>query len=200
MPSDNIIWHNTTLHKMQRAGIKNQTPCVLWLTGLSASGKSSLANALELELYKRGFHTYLLDGDNVRLGLNKDLGFDEDSRIENIRRIGELCKLFIDSGLIVLTAFISPFQSDRDMARSLLEADEFVEIFVDVPLSICEQRDPKGLYKKARDGEIKNFTGITSPYEIPSNPEIHLKNFNVELQSNVEIVMQYLIKKGYIHA
>lgn len=200
MPSDNIIWHNTTLHKMQRAGIKNQTPCVLWLTGLSASGKSSLANALELELYKRGFHTYLLDGDNVRLGLNKDLGFDEDSRIENIRRIGELCKLFIDSGLIVLTAFISPFQSDRDMARSLLEADEFVEIFVDVPLSICEQRDPKGLYKKARDGEIKNFTGITSPYEIPSNPEIHLKNFNVELQSNVEIVMHYLIKKGYIHA
>lgn len=200
MPSDNIIWHNTTLHKMQRAGIKNQIPCVLWLTGLSASGKSSLANALELELYKRGFHTYLLDGDNVRLGLNKDLGFDEDSRIENIRRIGELCKLFIDSGLIVLTAFISPFQSDRDMARSLLEADEFVEIFVDVPLSICEQRDPKGLYKKARDGEIKNFTGITSPYEIPSNPEIHLKNFNVELQSNVEIVMQYLIKKGYIHA
>ena len=200
MPSDDIIWHNTTLHKMQRAGIKNQTPCVLWLTGLSASGKSSLANALELELYKRGFHTYLLDGDNVRLGLNKDLGFDEDSRIENIRRIGELCKLFIDSGLIVLTAFISPFQSDRDMARSLLEADEFVEIFVDVPLSICEQRDPKGLYKKARDGEIKNFTGITSPYEIPSNPEIHLKNFNVELQSNVEIVMQYLIKKGYIHA
>ena len=120
MPSDDIIWHNTTLHKMQRAGIKNQTPCVLWLTGLSASGKSSLANALELELYKRGFHTYLLDGDNVRLGLNKDLGFDEDSRIENIRRIGELCKLFIDSGLIVLTAFISPFQSDRDMARSLL--------------------------------------------------------------------------------
>ena len=200
MPSDDIIWHNTTLHKMQRAGIKNQTPCVLWLTGLSASGKSSLANALELELYKRGFHTYLLDGDNVRLGLNKDLGFDEDSRIEKIRRIGELCKLFIDSGLIVLTAFISPFQSDRDMARSLLEADEFVEIFVDVPLSICEQRDPKGLYKKARDGEIKNFTGITSPYEIPSNPEIHLKNFNVELQSNVEIVMQYLIKKGYIHA
>ena len=200
MPSDDIIWHNTTLHKMQRAGIKNQTPCVLWLTGLSASGKSSLANALELELYKRGFHTYLLDGDNVRLGLNKDLGFDEDSRIENIRRIGELCKLFIDSGLIVLTAFISPFQSDRDMARSLLEADEFVEIFVDVPLSICEQRDPKGLYKKARDGEINNFTGITSPYEIPSNPEIHLKNFNVELQSNVEIVMQYLIKKGYIHA
>ena len=200
MPSDDIIWHNTTLHKMQRAGIKNQTPCVLWLTGLSASGKSSLANALELELYKRGFHTYLLDGDNVRLGLNKDLGFDEDSRIENIRRIGELCKLFIDSGLIVLTAFISPFQSDRDMARSLLEANEFVEIFVDVPLSICEQRDPKGLYKKARDGEIKNFTGITSPYEIPSNPEIHLKNFNVELQSNVEIVMQYLIKKGYIHA
>ncbi|EAK7842413.1 adenylyl-sulfate kinase, partial [Campylobacter jejuni] len=177
----NLTWHNTNITKEQRSKLKNQKPCVLWLTGLSASGKSTIANALEQKLHELGFHTYLLDGDNIRIGLNKDLGFDENSRVENIRRIAELCKLFVDSGLIILSAFISPFKSDRALARSLVKKDEFIEIFVDTPLELCEKRDPKGLYKKARNGEIKNFTGIDSSYEKPQNPEIHLQNSKAKL-------------------
>lgn len=196
---DNLTWHNTSILKPQRAAIKNQKPCVLWLTGLSGSGKSTLANALEKRLFDLGYHTYLLDGDNVRMGLNKDLGFDEKSRTENIRRISEVCRLFVDSGLIVISAFISPFISDRGLARGLVEKDEFIEIFIDTPLELCEQRDPKGLYKRARNGEIENFSGISSPYERPQNPEIHLLG-DVSLDDNTESILIYLQKRGYINA
>ena len=194
----NITWHNTSIGKKERSSIKAQKPCVLWLTGLSGSGKSSLANAVEKKLFEKGYHTYLLDGDNVRMGLNKDLSFDEASRNENIRRIAELCKLFVDSGLIVLRAFISPFKKDRDMARALLDEGEFIEIFVDTPLELCEKRDVKGLYKKARNGEIKNFTGISSPYEKPLNAEIHIKDYDFD--ENVELILRYLEKKGFLRA
>ncbi|MDY5616832.1 MAG: adenylyl-sulfate kinase [Helicobacter sp.] len=195
---NNLTWHDTKITKEQRSKLKNQKPCVLWLTGLSGSGKSTLANALEQRLFTMGYHTYLLDGDNVRHGLNKDLGFDENSRIENIRRIGEVCKLFVDSGLIVLCAFISPFCKERQIIRELLDKGEYIEIFVDTPIEICEKRDPKGLYKKARNGEIKNFTGIDSPYEAPKNPEIHIKSEN--LDENIETILKYLSQKGEIYA
>ena len=195
---NNLTWHDTKITKEQRSKLKNQKPCVLWLTGLSGSGKSTLANALEQRLFTMGYHTYLLDGDNVRHGLNKDLGFDENSRIENIRRIGEVCKLFVDSGLIVLCAFISPFCKERQIIRELLDKGEYIEIFVDTPIEICEKRDPKGLYKKARNGEIKNFTGIDSPYEAPKNPEIHIKSENLE--ENIETILKYLLQKGEIYA
>jgi adenylylsulfate kinase len=198
--SNNIVWHESHIDKEQRAKQKNQKPCIIWFTGLSGSGKSTLANALELKLYEMGVHTYLLDGDNVRHGLNRDLGFSEVDRVENIRRIGEVAKLFVESGTIVLSAFISPFKSDREIARSLVEKDEFIEVFVDTPLDVCENRDPKGLYKKARDGEIKNFTGIDSPYEKPQNPEIHLTNELVDINTNIDKITQYLIKKRYINA
>ncbi|EAI3905325.1 adenylyl-sulfate kinase [Campylobacter lari] len=185
--SKNLTWHTSSITKTQRAKLKNQKPCVLWFSGLSGSGKSTLANAVEKKLFEQGFHTYLLDGDNVRHGLNKDLGFDEASRVENIRRIGEVCKLFIDAGMIVLCAFISPFEKDRKLIKDLLDEDEYIEIFVDTPLGICEKRDPKGLYKKARNGEIKNFTGIDSPYEKPKNPHIHI--IKEDLNENVGIIL-----------
>lgn len=188
----NLTWHTSNITKTQRAKLKNQKPCVVWFTGLSGSGKSTLANALEEKLFNLGYHTYILDGDNVRHGLNKDLGFDETSRIENIRRIGELCKLFVDSGLIVICAFVSPFEKDRAFVRSLLEKDEFIEVFVDTPLEICEKRDPKGLYKKARNGEIQNFTGINSPYEKSLNPEIHIQK--EDIKENVDIIFEMLNK------
>lgn len=196
--NNNIVWHNQSITKEKRLTLLNQKPCILWFTGLSGSGKSTIANAVELELFKRGRKTYLLDGDNVRHGLNKDLGFSEQDRIENIRRIGEVAKLFVDSGLIVLTAFISPFKSDRQIARSLVKYDEFIEVFIDTPLEVCEQRDPKGLYKKARDGAIKNFTGISSPYEAPEDPQIHIKTDEHSIQECVDIVINYLIKFGYV--
>ncbi|TDJ82106.1 adenylyl-sulfate kinase [Campylobacter volucris] len=186
----NLTWHTSNITKTQRANLKNQKPCVVWFTGLSGSGKSTLANALEEKLFNLGYHTYILDGDNVRHGLNKDLGFDEASRIENIRRIGELCKLFVDSGLIVICAFVSPFEKDRTFVRSLLKKDEFIEVFVDTPLEICEKRDPKGLYKKARNGEIQNFTGINSPYEKPLNPEIHIQK--EDIKENVDMILGFL--------
>ena len=198
MKDENIVWHNQSITKEKRLTLLNQKPCILWFTGLSGSGKSTIANAVELELFKRGRKTYLLDGDNVRHGLNKDLGFSEQDRIENIRRIGEVAKLFVDSGLIVLTAFISPFKSDRQIARSLVKYDEFIEVFIDTPLEVCEQRDPKGLYKKARDGAIKNFTGISSPYEAPEDPQIHIKTDEHSIQECVDIVINYLIKFGYV--
>ncbi|WP_313957218.1 adenylyl-sulfate kinase [Aliarcobacter butzleri] len=198
MKDENIVWHNQSITKEKRLTLLNQKPCILWFTGLSGSGKSTIANAVELELFKRGRKTYLLDGDNVRHGLNKDLGFSEQDRIENIRRIGEVAKLFVDSGLIVLTAFISPFKSDRQIARSLVKYDEFIEVFIDTPLEVCEQRDPKGLYKKARDGAIKNFTGISSPYEAPEEPQIHIKTDEHSIEECVDIVINYLIKFGYV--
>ena len=196
--NENIVWHDHRITKEIRKDKLNQKSCVLWFTGLSGSGKSTIANAVEDELFKRGITTYLLDGDNVRHGLNKDLGFSELDRIENIRRVGEVSKLFVDSGLIVLTAFISPFKSDRQIARSLVEYDEFVEIFVDTPLEVCESRDPKGLYKKARAGAIKNFTGINSPYEKPEDNEIDLKTDELTVEKCCDKVIEYLITHGYI--
>ena len=198
MDKNNIIWHDHHITKKDRVKLTHQKPCVLWFTGLSGSGKSTIANALEEVLHRNGNFTYLLDGDNVRHGLNSDLGFDEASRVENIRRIGEVTKLFIDSGMIVLTAFISPFIKDRKMVKSLLEEDEFVEIFIDTPLAVCEKRDPKGLYKKARAGKIKDFTGIDSPYEPPIKPDIHIKNDNISIQETCEKIIDYLIEKDYI--
>ncbi len=168
----NIHWQSVTIDKQSRAELKGQKPQVLWFTGLSGAGKSTIANLVEKKLHSMGKHTYLLDGDNVRHGLNRDLGFTDADRVENIRRIAETAKLFVDAGIIVLTAFISPFKSERNLARNLLNDGEFIEIFVDTPLEVCEQRDPKGLYKKARAGELPNFTGIDSAYEAPENPEI----------------------------
>lgn len=194
-----IVWHNHHLSKNDHSNHKNQRPCILWFTGLSGSGKSTIANALESKLYERGKHTYLLDGDNVRHGLNKDLGFSNADRIENIRRIGEVSKLFADAGLIVITAFISPFRSDREIVRNLVEEGEFIEIFVDTPIHICEQRDPKGLYKKARAGEIADFTGISSPYEAPEAPEIHLFSEQQSIDESVHIIITYLHQKGYLN-
>jgi bifunctional enzyme CysN/CysC len=162
------------VNKNLRSEIKGQKPFILWFTGLSGAGKSTIANLVEQKLLLRGLHTYLLDGDNLRHGLNKDLGFRDEDRVENIRRVGEVAKLMADAGLIVLAAFISPFRSERLLARSLVDQGEFLEVFVDAPLEIAEQRDPKGLYKKARRGDLKNFTGIDSPYEPPESPEIHL--------------------------
>lgn len=187
---NNITWHNQSITQEQRAMIKNQNPCIIWLTGLSGSGKSTLANALEVKLHELGYHTYLLDGDNIRYGLNSDLGFDEKSRVENIRRIAHLCKLFLDSGLIVISAFISPFKEEREFARNLVNKNEFIEVYINTPLEICEQRDPKGLYKKARNGEITNFTGITSPYESPDKAEITI--YVDELEKNVAKIIYYL--------
>ena len=196
--STNIVWHDHHVSKQQRADIKEQNPCILWFTGLSGSGKSTIANAVELKLNELGKHTYLLDGDNIRMGLNKGLEFSDEERVENIRRIGEVSKLFVDAGLIVLTAFISPFQKERDKVRNLVKEGEFIEVFIDTPLEVCESRDPKGLYKKARDGEISNFTGISSPYEAPIKAEIHIKNNKIIIDACVEKVIEYLKSRGYL--
>jgi len=194
----NIVWHNATIELKNRKKLLNQSPFVLWFTGLSASGKSTIANMVEQRLFNMQYKTYLLDGDNVRHGLNNDLGFDEESRVENIRRIGEVAKLFNDSGLIVLTAFISPFVSDRKLVRDLFPVGNFLEVFIDSSLEICEQRDPKGMYKKARNGKIENFTGISSPYEKPKNPEIHLLNNDAQLKDLSNEIINFLIKNKYI--
>ena len=174
--TDNIVWHQHFIDKAARAAQKGHQPALLWFTGLSGSGKSTLAGALEVELMQRGIHTYLLDGDNVRHGLCSDLGFATADRQENLRRVGEVAKLMVDAGLVVLAAFVSPYQAERDAIRARFAVGEFIEVFVDTPLSECEQRDPKGLYKKARAGEIKHFTGIDDPYEAPEQAEIHLQN------------------------
>ncbi|AWM28350.1 sulfate adenylyltransferase subunit CysN [Sinorhizobium fredii] len=172
--ADNVHWQATDVNKAARSTMKSQRPAVLWFTGLSGSGKSTIANALDRLLHARGKHTYMLDGDNVRHGLNRDLGFTEADRVENIRRVAEVAKLMADAGLIVLVSFISPFRGERQMARELMEEGEFIEIFVDTPLEECARRDPKGLYEKALAGKIANFTGVSSPYEVPENPELHL--------------------------
>lgn len=194
----NIVWHNTTITKEDRSQLLKQKPFVLWFTGLSASGKSTIANLVEKEMFRMSYKTYLLDGDNVRHGLNKDLGFDEESRVENIRRVGEVSKLLLESGIIVLTAFISPFKSDRDLVRSLFKEGQFLEVFIDSSLEVCESRDPKGMYAKARNGDIQNFTGISSPYETPISPEIHVLNNSISLQSASKQIINYLIKNKYI--
>ncbi len=200
MLNKNIVWHEHYISKNSRSNIKKQKPCILWFTGLSGSGKSTIANAVELKLHSMGKHTYLLDGDNIRMGLNKGLGFGDEDRVENIRRIGEVSKLFVDSGTIVLTAFISPFCTDRELVRFSVEDEEFIEIYVDTPLNVCESRDPKGLYKKARDGKIANFTGIDSPYEIPRNAEIHLETDTINIDESIDIVIDYLKERGYLDA
>jgi len=199
MKTENTVWHNQQISKEQRAELKQQKPALLWYTGLSGSGKSTVANAVDALLFKLGCHSYLLDGDNVRHGLNGDLGFSDEARIENIRRISEVAKLFLDAGLIVSTAFISPFASDRALAKAKLEEGEFIEVFIDTPISVCEQRDPKGLYKKARAGEIKDFTGIDSTYDVPTLPEIHVKTAQQSVEQCAEQIVGYLISKGLIN-
>ncbi len=195
---ENIVWHEHHVSKSERAKLKQQRPCVLWFTGLSGSGKSTIANEVERRLHQRGKHTYLLDGDNVRLGLNSDLSFSDADRVENIRRIGEVSKLFVDAGLIVLTAFISPFKEDRNRVREMMQEGEFIEIFIDTPLRVCERRDPKGLYKKARKGEIAEFTGVSSPYEAPQEAELHIQTENMSVSTAAKSVLEYLEKKGYL--
>jgi len=198
MSNKNIVWHNHYVSKQQRAKLKNQKPCILWFTGLSGSGKSTIASAVEVKLNELHKHTYLLDGDNIRMGLNKGLTFSDEDRAENIRRIGELAKLFIDSGLIVLIAFISPFKRDRNSARELVEDEEFIEIFIDASLEVCASRDRKDLYKKAKNGEILNFTGISSPYEAPDKAEIHIINNTTNIDKCVDKILEYLNERGYI--
>jgi len=196
--SENIVWHHQKVTRADRASIKNQSPCLLWFTGLSGSGKSTIANALDVALFERGYHTFLLDGDNVRHGLNRDLGFSDEDRVENIRRIGEVSKLFTDSGVIVLSAFISPFTSDRRLVRNLFPAGEFIEVFMDTPLQTCEERDPKGLYEKARSGKIKHFTGIDSPYEAPERSEVRLDTSQMSVDECVNRLIDYLLQRQLI--
>jgi len=198
MKTDNTVWHEQAITKSDRALLKKQKPCLLWYTGLSGSGKSTVANAVDALLYKRGCHSYLLDGDNVRHGLNGDLGFSDEDRVENIRRISQVSKLFIDSGLIVSTAFISPFARDRAIASDLLAQGEFLEVYIDTPIEVCEQRDPKGLYKKARAGEIKDFTGIDSLYDIPQSPAIHVKTAEKSVLACAEQIVDYLQANNFI--
>ncbi|WP_258535763.1 adenylyl-sulfate kinase [Bacillus sp. 03113] len=188
----NIVWHEQSLTKELRRKKNGHHSYVLWFTGLSGSGKSTVANTVAKALFDAGINNYVLDGDNIRHGLNKDLGFSEEDRTENIRRIGEVSKLFVDGGQVVLTAFISPFQSDRQIVRDLLEQDEFIEVFVKCPIDECEKRDPKGLYQKARKGLIKDFTGIDSPYEEPNNPEIVIDTNELSIEECVNKIIDYL--------
>lgn len=193
--SSNTVWHHATVTRQRRAELNNHHSVVLWFTGLSGAGKSTLAHALEERLYQMKYHTFVLDGDNVRHGLNGDLGFSDKDRVENIRRISEVAKLFLEAGVIVLTAFISPFRTDRNKARSLVGKD-FVEIYCECPLDVCEQRDVKGLYRRARAGEIKEFTGISSPYEPPENPELSISTSDKNVDECVDQILRYLVQRG----
>lgn len=195
---ENIVWHQHSIDKEFRAKLKQQKPVILWFTGLSGAGKSTVAGALENKLAEQGYHTYLLDGDNVRHGLCSDLGFSEQDRRENIRRIGELAKLMADAGLIVLSAFISPHRAERQLVREMVPEGEFLEVYVNTSLEVCEQRDPKGLYKKARAGEIRNFTGIDSDYEAPINPEMDLLAGEKAIDELVEDCIQILKQRNII--
>ncbi len=190
--ADNITWHTGEVDRDTRASAHGHRGAVLWFTGLSGSGKSTIAHRVESMLVDRGVFAYVLDGDNIRHGLNSDLGFSAKEREENIRRIGEVARLFADAGAVVLTAFISPYRRDRERVRALLGQGEFVEVFVDTPLEICEARDPKGLYKKARAGEISNFTGINAPYEAPGSPEVHLETADLGVDEAAAKVVRYL--------
>ncbi len=194
----NITWHQGAITKQDRQRLLKQKGVVIWFTGLSSSGKSTLAHAVEEELFERGHLSYVLDGDNIRHGLNKNLGFSPEDREENIRRIGEVAKLFADAGIIAMTAFISPYRADRDQARALHKGGDFIEVYVKVPIDVAEQRDPKGLYKKARAGEIKEFTGISAPYEEPLNAELVIDTSELNLQQSKESVISYLEEKQII--
>jgi len=193
--STNITWHNSTITKQDRQCLHGHKSCVLWFTGLSGSGKSTLANALDSALHQLKCNSYVLDGDNIRHGLNSDLSFNKGDRQENIRRIGEVAKLFVDSGQIVSTAFISPYREDRRLVRGLFNPDEFIEVYVNCPIDVCEGRDPKGLYQRARQGEINEFTGISSPYEQPDNPEITIQTNEMTIEQSVEEILHYLKEK-----
>jgi len=196
--SSNVTWHSTKVTKPMREKRNGHRGAVIWLTGLSGAGKSTLAVNLEEELFNLGYHTYTLDGDNVRHGLNGDLGFTPEAREENIRRVGEVAKLFADAGTIVITAFISPYQKDRQRVRALMEDGDFVEVYVECALDVCEDRDPKGLYKKARSGEIKNFTGISAPYEEPENAEITVDTGEMSVMQSIQYLVKRLDEEGII--
>lgn len=196
----NVTWHEHQVSKDERFKLNGHKGAVLWFTGLSACGKSTIANAVDYKLYLAGKHSFVLDGDNIRMGLNKNLGFSPEDRTENIRRIGEVAKLFAYSGTFALTAFISPYKDDRNKVREVLGAGEFIEIYVNASLETCEQRDPKGLYKKARAGNLPNFTGISAPYEAPENPELVLDSDNKGIEALADEVIAYLQKNGYLSA
>ncbi|WP_316572585.1 adenylyl-sulfate kinase [Neobacillus sp. YIM B06451] len=196
--SEHIVWHPAAMTKADRQNLNGHKSFVLWFTGLSGSGKSTLANEVDRQLYSMGVRSYVLDGDNIRHGLNKGLGFSKEDRIENIRRIGEVSRLFVDSGLVVLTAFISPFREDRSRVRELFEPGEFIEVFANCPLEVCEKRDVKGLYKKARRGEIREFTGIDSPYEVPFAPELSIDTSGASVEECARRVIRYLQNNGLI--
>ena len=194
--STNITWHQSEIDQAAREELLKQKGCVIWFTGLSGSGKSTVANQVAAHLHQSGRITYVLDGDNIRHGLNKNLGFSPEDRQENIRRIGEVAKLFADAGLITTTAFISPYRQDRDAVRDIMSPDRFIEVFVDCPLEVCENRDPKGLYKKARAGELKGFTGIDAPYEAPQSPELVVNTNELDVAGCTEQVIAYLMEHG----
>ncbi|WP_188698405.1 adenylyl-sulfate kinase [Pullulanibacillus camelliae] len=196
--SENIVWHNAKVSKEDRRKLNGHKSAILWFTGLSGAGKSTVSVEVEKKLHQMGIRTYVLDGDNIRHGLNKNLGFTPEDRKENIRRIGEVSKLFVDAGVFTLTAFISPYQEDRDMVREMVEQNEFIEIYVQCDIEECEKRDPKGLYAKARKGEIKNFTGIDAPYEAPDHPELIIENDRQSIEASADQVIDYLKEKGYI--
>ena len=196
--AENLTWHIGEVDREARAAAHGHRGAVLWFTGLSGSGKSTIGHRVERMLIERGAFAYVLDGDNVRHGLNSDLGFAPEDRVENIRRIGEVARLFADAGGLVLSAFISPYREDRDRVRGLMGPGEFVEVFVDTPLEICEARDPKGLYKKARAGEISNFTGLDAPYEVPENPEVHLQTENLSVDEAAAQVIRYLDEQNIL--
>ena len=196
----NIVWHAGTVTREERERLNGHRGCIVWLTGLSGSGKSTIAVALEKALWERGVRSYILDGDNIRHGLNKNLGFSPADRTENIRRIGEVAKLFTDAGLVAVTAFISPYRADRDQVRALMKSGDFIEVLVDCPLDVCEQRDVKGLYQKARAGQIPEFTGISAPYEAPVSPELTLRTAAQSPEESVGQVLGYLASRGIIPA
>lgn len=196
--SSDVVWSDVNVTKDRRDNLNQQRSAIIWFTGLSGSGKTTIADALEQRLHKESFRTYLLDGDNVRHGLNNDLGFSDNDRTENIRRIGEVSKLFIDAGVMVLATFISPFIDDRKFVRNIVNETEFIEIYIKCPLDLCEDRDIKGLYKKARAGEIKHFTGIDSPYEAPDSAEITIDTSVLTIDESVDLIIDYLIKNSYL--
>lgn len=198
--SSNIHWHGANVTQEEREQIIGQKGAVVWFTGLSGSGKSTVARRAEQMLLERGVHTYVLDGDNIRFGLNKDLGFSPADRTENIRRIGEVAKLFADACVITMTAFISPYREDRDRVRAIMPAGTFIEAYINAPIEVCEARDPKGLYKKARAGQIPEFTGISAPYEEPLNPELDVRTADLTVDQAAQRVIDYLVARGFIRA